>query len=69
MLEHLIDIIDKLEEILGIEGAFISSSLFREKFSKYLSSTLNLNSQLEVFFKIFNHKLSLIKKIILFILV
>jgi hypothetical protein len=39
-LEYIIDIIDKLEEILGIEGIFISHSLLKENLSKYLSSIL-----------------------------
>lgn len=40
ILEHIIDIIDKLEEILGIEEAFISASLFKEKFTRHLSSNI-----------------------------
>ena len=40
MLEHLIDIIDHIEETLGIDGVYISLLLFKENFSKYLSTVL-----------------------------
>ena len=40
MLEPLVDIIDKFEEILGDNGIYISLPLYKEHFKKYLNQML-----------------------------
>jgi hypothetical protein len=40
MLEHLIDLIDKIDELIGNEGIYITIELYKEFFSKYMNQVL-----------------------------